>query len=290
MNHSWVFFLFLIVISLVIQGFYSMLEMACVSFNRVRLQYFVSQKSKRAQWLSNLLNRPTYLFGATLIGVNTALQFGSECARRFYLSLGLSPDWAPLSQVFIVLIFAELVPMFAARRFAESIAMLGIPIIYVTSIILRPFIWILDGLCYCSNKLFKAHGAQGLYLTREELQKAIEVREDHQVNVDSKEFDPILVNIFTLKNKTALDLMDPIDSCKLISSGAKKEDLSRLLGLEAYPFVIVYHKEKHHIVAIGYTRDFLKLSKETRIRPYCRSPWFITEKKLYSRNYQRVSL
>ena len=134
MSHNWFFFLFLMIASLIVQGFYSMLEMACVSFNRVRLQYFASQKSKRAQWLSYLLNRPTYLFGTTLIGVNTALQFGSECSRRFYETLGLSPDWAPLSQVFIVLIFAELVPMFAARRFAESISMLGIPIIYITSI------------------------------------------------------------------------------------------------------------------------------------------------------------
>ena len=255
-----------------------MLEMASVSFNRVRLQYFVSRKLKRAEWLSSLLNRPTYLFGATLIGVNTALQFGSECSRRFYLSLDLSPDWAPLSQVFIVLIFAELVPMFAARRFAERIAMLGIPIIYVTSIILRPIIWILDAICTCTNKLLQVHGPQGLYLTREELQKAIEGREDHQVKVDSKEFDPVLVNIFTLKNKTASDLMDPIKSYRLLPSEATKEDLSHLLGLESYPFVPIFHGDKHHIVAIGYPRDFLRLSKETRIRPYCRSPWFITEK------------
>ena len=277
MGPSWLF-LFLMIASLVVQGFYSMLEMACVSFNRVRLQYFVSQKSKRAQWLSSLLNRPTYLFGTTLIGVNTALQFGSEFSRRFYETLGVSPDWAPFSQVFIVLIFAELVPMFAARRFAESIAMLGIPIIYITSIILRPFIWVLDGLCYCIRRVFKTHGLDGLYLTREELQKAIEIREDNHIQSDSKEFDPVLVNIFTLKNKTAADLMDSIETCKMLSSESTKEDLSKLLGLEAYPFVPVYHNQKHHIVAIGYTRDFLKLSKETRIRPYCRPPWFITEK------------
>ena len=132
---SWAFFLMLLIVSLVIQGFYSMLEMACVSFNRVRLQYYVSQKNRRAMWLSYLLNNPTRLFGTTLIGVNTAMQFGSECARRFYASLHVSPDWAPLSQVIIVLIFAELAPMFAARRFAENVAMLGIPIIYITSFI-----------------------------------------------------------------------------------------------------------------------------------------------------------
>ena len=130
MDHSWKYFFLLILISVLVEGFFSMLEMACVSFNRVRLQYYVSKKNRRAIWLSSLLKNPARLFGTTLIGVTTALQFGSECARRFYISLDLSPDWAPLSQVIIVLIFAELAPLFAARRYAENVVMLGIPIIF----------------------------------------------------------------------------------------------------------------------------------------------------------------
>lgn len=140
-------FLLLVILSLIVQGFYSMLEMACVSFNRVRLQFYVSQGNRRAKWLSNLLNNPTRLFGTTLIGVNATMQFGSECARRFYSSIDLSPDWAPITQIFIVLIFAELAPMFAARRYAENVVMLGIPIIYLTSFVLRPVIIVLDWIC-----------------------------------------------------------------------------------------------------------------------------------------------
>lgn len=70
---SWKFFFFLTLLCLVVQGFFSMTEMACVSFNKVRLQYYVSKKKKSALWLNYLLNHPALLFGATLIGVNTAL-------------------------------------------------------------------------------------------------------------------------------------------------------------------------------------------------------------------------
>ena len=66
-------FLFLSLLAVVIQGFFSLFEMACVSFNRVRLQYYVSIGSHRASWLNYLLKRPSRLFGTTLIGVNTAL-------------------------------------------------------------------------------------------------------------------------------------------------------------------------------------------------------------------------
>lgn len=93
---SWRFFLFLIILSLIVEGFFSMMEMACVSFNKVRLHYYVTKGNHKAKWISFLLSRPTRLFGTTLIGVNIALEFGSECARRFYMSLGLSPDWAPI--------------------------------------------------------------------------------------------------------------------------------------------------------------------------------------------------
>lgn len=271
---EWTYFLLLIVISLIIQGFYSMLEMASVSFNRVRLQFYVSQGSKRAKWLSSLLSNPTYLFGTTLIGVNTAMQFGSECARRFYSSLDLSPDWAPISQIFIVLIFAELSPMFAARRYAENVIMLGIPILYFTSFVLRPLILILDLFCRFIKFLLGMKTQAGLYLTREELQKAIEERED----TPKEKFDPVLMNIFSLKNKMAKDLMEPLDQMKLISSSGTVGTLKTILGLEPFPFVPVYHKSPKNIVAIAYPRDLLRHSLETPLRPHCRSPWFITEK------------
>ncbi len=161
-----------------IQGFFAMVEMACVSFNKVRLQYYVSKENKRALWLSYLLHHPALLFGTTLIGVNTALVVGSECARRFYDSLGFSPDWAPLSQIIIVLIFAEIAPMFAGRRYAEHVAMLGIPILFFFSILLRPVIWLLDLLCRAINRLIGKSVPAGIYLSREELQNIIEEREE----------------------------------------------------------------------------------------------------------------
>ncbi|MEK7339201.1 MAG: CNNM domain-containing protein, partial [Verrucomicrobiota bacterium] len=45
---SWKAFLSLTLLCLVVQGFFSMTEMACVSFNKVRLQYYVSKKKKSA--------------------------------------------------------------------------------------------------------------------------------------------------------------------------------------------------------------------------------------------------
>ena len=286
-------YFFLIALALIVQGFYSMMELAAVSFNRVRLQFYVSQGNRRAQWLGFLLNHPTRLFGTTLIGINAAMQFGSECARRFYASIDLNPQWAPITQVLIVLIFAELAPMFAARRYAEHVAMLGIPLLYFTALIFRPVVAILDLVCRLIHFLFGVKTSSALYLSREELQKAIEAREDSL----GEAFDPVLVNLFALKNKTAKDLMEPLEEMKSISLENSVGDLKDLLGLQPLPFIPVYHKNPRNIVGLVFPRDLLRQANETPLRSHCRFPWFITETtsvleiiKAFRSNNQRLAI
>ena len=289
MDTSWKFFLLLILICLVVQGFFAMVEMACVSFNKVRLQYYVSKDNKRAIWINKLLQSPARFFGTSLICINAALQLGSECSRRFYESLGYNPDYAPLTQVFIVLIFAEIAPLFAGRRYAESAAMLGIPVVYATSIILSPVVWIFDKLCTGVHYLIGSSEHAGMYLNREELQKILEEKEG--------EFDAIVSNIFSLKTKTAKELMQPLSSIQLVPSFYTVAEMRRLLTTTYSPFVPMYHKDPKNIVAIAYPRDLLRQSDNKKVREHAKSPWFITEKesiivilKQFQRNNQSIAV
>lgn len=280
------------------QGFFAMMEMACVSFNKVRLQYYVSKHNKRAVWLSFLLHQPALLFGTTLIGVNTSLVIGSECARRFYDSLGYSPDWAPLSQIILVLIFAEISPMIAGRRYAEHVAMLGIPILYFFSIVLRPLIWTLDLLCRFVNRLIGNPVASGVYLSREELQNVIEER-DETISTEppKKEFNTVVANIFTLKNKTAKDLMLPLTHVPLVPSFCTVKEMRDVVKDKQISFLPIYHRNPQNIVAIAFLRDLLRLSENKKVKDYSRQPWFITENssvlqilKQFRRNNQSLAI
>lgn len=298
MSESWKFFLSLIFICLAIQGFFAMVEMACVSFNKVRLQYYVSKQNKRAIWLSYLLHHPALLFGTTLIGVNTALIVGSECARRFYDSLGLSPDLAPLTQILLVLIFAEIAPMFAGRRYAEHVALKGIPILFFFSIILRPIIWMLDVFCRWISRMIGKPVAPGAYLSREELQNVIEER-DEAITTESskKEFSTVVANIFTLKNKTAKDLMLPLTHVPLVPSFCTVKEMREVVRTKHCPYLPIFHRTPQNIVAIAYPRDLLRLSENKKIKDHARHAWFITENssilqimKQFRRNNQSLAV
>jgi CBS domain containing-hemolysin-like protein len=268
---SWKLFLILTLVFIMTQGLFSMIEMACVSFNKVRLQYWVSKGHRRAKWLSHLLQRPTLLFGSTLIGVTASIQIGSECSRRLYESWGLSPDWAPLSQIVIVLIFAELAPMFAGRRYAEHVAMLGVPLIYGASILLRPLIWFFDLLCLGINRLIKSPGKKGMYLSRDELQHVFE-----QLERPGREVNDVVGGILGLKAKRASDLMLPLSSIQMVPDFCRVGEMRALLSAGYAPYLPLYQRHPENIIGIAYPRDLLRLDEQVKVREHARPPWFIT--------------
>lgn len=266
------------ILSIVILAFYSMLEMACVSFNKVRLHFYISQGIKRASWLSDLLMKPARLFGTTLIGVNVAMFVGSECAREFHKAIGLDPNLAPLTQVLIVVIFGELAPMFAARHYPEHVALLGVPIIYVSSKLLAPIIWIIRIVAKVANTIMGGKEiTEEVYLSQEELQKILEEQDEEIPHEQEKETINIIAsNIFRLKKRNVQNLMDPIDKIPLLPSQATCQDMINLLEKNCIEFVPIYHLTKKNIIGIVRPRNIIKAAGNKRVRDFSETPWFIT--------------
>lgn len=279
MNHSALVWLLFNLVSIMTLSFYSMIEMACVSINKVRLKFYVSQGVKRAQWLEYLLHNPTRLFGTTLIGVNVATIVSSECARQFHQAIGIDPDWAPLTQVFIVLIFGELAPMFAARVHSEHMALLGAPIVYASSKILSPVIWILGGISRMMNKLLGGKETHpNVLLGQDELVKILEeMDEELPDHTESEEFNAIASNIFRVREKEARNVMSPLTQDRMIPSNLTVGQLRSQL-IRGYSEVIIYFRDTANVVGIAPIRDLIRVPDTKKVRDYSYSPWFVTEK------------
>ncbi|MCF7852879.1 MAG: hemolysin family protein [Simkaniaceae bacterium] len=278
MNKESILFLSLTLFSIVFQAFFSMMEMACVSFNRVRLQYYVSKGLKKAVWLSSLLNHPTRFFGTTLLCINVALQFGSECSRRFYAALGLSPDWAPISQIILVVIFAELAPLFAARSYAEHVALLGIRVLYFFSLLMRPFVWLIESLLKFIQFVVGATPRKYSFLTKDELQRAIEARGDKSKHGRKSEFDVWIASLFSAKNKIVKDFMIPLKDVHMVSGDSTALEVRKEMKKKYHHYFPVYQKDRHHIIGVVSPRDMLRLHDYEPIHICIKTPWFIPMK------------
>jgi magnesium and cobalt exporter, CNNM family len=269
----WLPFLLYTLLSIAVQGVFALFEMACISFHKVRLQYYVSIGKKRAIWLSYLLNRPSRLFGTTLIGINMALQIGSECSRRFYESIHLNPDLSPITQAVIVIVFAELSPMFAARRHPEQAAMFLVPVMAALARILSPVIWTFDALSHLIHRLMGVPVDTPLFLSREEVRMAFEEKE----RGGEEEFNKVAGRIFQLKTRTVGELMTPLAKVQMAPASATVADVRHLLSIHYVPIVPVYHRFPHNIVGVAYLRDFLRIDESRRVIDHARPPWFVTK-------------
>lgn len=266
---------FLNVLSMIVLAFFSMEEMACVSLNKVRLHYYVSEKNKKAIWLDYLLHDPARLFGTTLFCVNLAMMVGSEFARKSYEALGLSPDLAPITQVFLVVIFAELAPMFAARRYAEHVAMLGAPILYITAKAITPLLWCIGGISKFINVLIGGREHPHVVLNREDLSRILSAEDEGET--EGEEFNTLTWNIFNLRSKEASHVMQPIIETPLLPSNATVGHFRELLRKTESDYAIIYHRNITNIIGIAIPRAFLREPDTRRVSDHAFSPWFITQ-------------
>lgn len=261
-------YLFLTLLSVVIQGLFALFEMASLSMSRIRLQYNASIGNKRAYWLYALLQHPSRFFGTTLIGVNTALLIGSEYSRKFYEYLNINPDFAPITQVFLVVILGELSPMFAARRHPSQIALRLVPVMSAISRIFLPFIWVFSLL----SRMLGSSKNNSAVFSREEVAIAFRQREDSE-----SELNALTEQIFQFKNKTAGQMMIPLEEAITVPVTATLQQVSQQLKTHYDPLVFIYRHQKHQIVAVAIVRDLLKLKDNDTILEKSKSPWFVSK-------------
>jgi putative hemolysin len=285
-------FLLFTLMAIAVQGLFALFEMAALSVSRIRLQYYASIGDKRAEWLNALLTRPSRFFGTTLIGINAALQIGSECSRRFYESIQLDPDLAPITQVFLVVIFGELSPMFAARRHPSQIALALVPFMSIISRFFLPVIWVFDLLSRSLSKWLGKSKESSPFFSREEIALAFRERDEGE-----DELNGLTEQIFQFKNRVAGQLMTPLDKVMTVPTSATMSEVSHLLALQYEPIIPIYRHQKQQIVAVAHVRDLLRLHESQPIFEKSRSPWFVTKETSilqvlhqFRRNKQSVAI
>jgi CBS domain containing-hemolysin-like protein len=276
-----IFWLALDFISLIALSFFSMFEMAAISFDRLKIDYYVARGHRRIIWLKELLQKPSHLFGTTLVGVNLSLVVGAECSRHVFSSMGLSPDWAPLAQITLAIILGELAPMFAARTRPEHVVFLGMPIIYWTYKLLSPFLFLLEILTKAGNYLIGGHseGEAAFIIPREELVQLLEGTSSSSSEVTDEEgARRTLSAIFSLGEKHIVSLLRPIDRLPVLSMKATVAELRSLMGKNPFPYVLLKQEDKNDFVGLVSVRDFLRVPDNRRVRDWMKQPTFVDQR------------
>lgn len=141
---------FIILIFLFSSGFFSGIEIAFISSDRLRVEVERKKGNKRGRHLANFLDNPSEFLGTTLVGNNIVLVVLSILAGNFLLThFGINSDTfvgtiqATLITTVIVLIFGEFLPKVSFQINPTGILFFFTYPLVLIQWLLKPLVWVM---------------------------------------------------------------------------------------------------------------------------------------------------
>ena len=144
---DWIY-LTLIIILVIVSGFFSGSETAITAVSKARIYTKIKQGNKKAKFVEKLINKKEDLISSLLLSNNLVNVLSSALATAFlYKIFGNSGIiYATLLMTFVLVIFAEVLPKTYAINRPTRTALMISPIIYYLNKILFPFVYIINSI------------------------------------------------------------------------------------------------------------------------------------------------
>lgn len=258
-----VFYLFLIVLCIAFEGFFSGSEIAIVSLPRIELQKRLKEGDRKAKLLSKLLEEPEKLLTTTLVGTNLSTVTGSTIFTVYILkeiqsSFSVLGKYPELLTVFcftpFTLTFGELIPKSLFQKYSSAIAFRIVYPIYFFYILFKPVSWLVT---VFPKLLLKTESERTPFVTKEELQFLIESRSKFRVEETERD---ILKNILYLKEKNLGDIYVPLSQVIAVSSNSTVMDALELFEKSGFSKLPVFEKRVDNIVGYLLVSDLISVT------------------------------
>ncbi|MGC4232399.1 MAG: hemolysin family protein [Niabella sp.] len=212
--------LLIIALLILLNGVFSMAEIALVSARKARLEAQANKGDKKAREALKLANHPdhflsTVQIGITLIGILTGLYSGDNITDDIEGFVKNIPVFAPYSRgiastlvviviTYFTLVFGELIPKRIGLSSPESIAKIMAGPMRIVSWITFPFIWLLTQSTKLITRIFNIRSDNN-QVTEEEI-KAIINEGTEQGTLEETEQE-IIERVFHLSDRNITSLM-----------------------------------------------------------------------------------
>lgn len=277
-----------LVLLIFLSAFFSSAETALTTVNKHRLRALSEEGNKTADKVLRLVDNPSKMLSAILIGNNIVNISSSALATTLTTKLfgnayiGLSTGILTL----VVLLFGEITPKTLATLYSERMSMIYIHIIYPLTLILTPAIWIVDrlsGVIFFVLRIDKDKAQNTM--TEGELRTIVDVSVED--GVIEKEEKSMINNVVDFGDSKAKDVMIPRADMALISVDADYDEVFEAFKGDHYSRLPVYDDNKDTVIGILYLKDlfFYKDGKNQEgftVRSVMREPFFVYE-------YQKTS-
>lgn len=253
-----------ILVLILINGVFSMSEIALVSARKNRLNFSAQKGNRGAKIALELASMPSKLLstvqiGITLVGLLTGIYSGEKITHDMEERLMGYPLLAPYADTlsvvivliiitFFSLVLGELVPKRLGLTYPEGIAkMMALPM-KIIAIIMAPFIWLLTITTELIMKVLKIKPSSDSKVTEEEIKAIVKEGMEHG---EVQEIEQDIVNrVFSVGDRSVSSLMTSRKKMTSLDLTDTKDEVKSMVLEDMHNFYPVYDSEKQDIIGI----------------------------------------
>lgn len=280
--------LIIVLILLILSGFFSSAETALTTVNRMKLRTLADQGNKKARKVLKVTENSSKLLSTILIGNNIVNLYASALTTTLCTSLFGNKYIGIVTGIltFLILIFGEITPKTLASLYAVQLSMFAVYPISWLMTILTPVIWVLNILTSGIFRLLHVDpNAQEQTITEAELRTIVDV--SHEEGVIEPEEKFMISNVVDFGDGLCKEIMIPRADVISADVYSTYEELVEIFKEETYTRIPIYEEQKDNIIGILNIKD-LFFYREMRdlqyfdLRSILRKPLFVYE-------YQKTS-
>lgn len=267
----------IILFLILLNGVFSMSEMALVSVKKSRLEIDAKKGSARAKAALKLVEKPnnflsTVQIGITLIGILTGIFSGDKIASDLQLTIEKIPALAPYSPTisvtailiiitFMTLVFGELLPKRLGLSYPNAIAKsMAVPMSFISKIT-APFVWLLTKTTDGVLKILNINSANDERVTEEEIRRMIKAS---TIDGEVQEIEQDIVErVFNIGDRKINSLMTHRKSVVFLQTESTFREVKDRVVNELHSFYPVCEQNMEEVIGIVSLKDiFLMVEKE----------------------------
>jgi putative hemolysin len=287
--------LIFIPVLILLNGIFSLAEMAVVSSRKARLQVLADKGKGGARLILRILERPENFFSTiqiaiTLISILTGVLSGAAAAEAL---AGLLKVWFPhyahqaVTAAFVIVVFlvtyfsvvlGELVPKSLAIKYPEAIAVFLARPLGLVTLLFIPFSIVLSFSARMLLWLFGVRQPVKMRVTEEEIRMMI--REGHETGSVMSSEKHMVENVFNLDDIPVVNLMTPRPALVWLDIGAEMQTNIETIRNFGHSYFPVAEGAAEKIIGVLPVRPlFVDMSRNALkdLRQYLIEPLFIPE-------------
>jgi len=275
---------------ILLNGLFSMAEIALVSARKSRLEAQANKGDKLAREALNLANKPenflsTVQMGITVIGIMTGIYSGEKITDDFaaYLqkwpllaqySYGIATAIVVIIVTYFSIIFGELVPKRLGLTMPESIAKAVARPMQFISTITHPFIWLLSKSSNVIVTLFRL-APKDTGVTEEEI-KAIISEGTEQGTIEETEQE-IIERVFHLSDRNITSLMTHRSDIIWFNLSDTEQTIKEKITGEPHSIYPICDHDIDNIKGVVSIKDLYVSPDNTQFKDLMRPALFVPE-------------